>query len=225
VLVRGLDERLRPRALAEAAALLAHDPHTAQARWRRRRDATVAVSGHGVVATALAALLEQAGVGDLVRADRAAEVTVLTDDHEPPAEVVERLMREDRAHLVAGMRGPVGTVGPFVLPGTTPCLRCADLTRGERDAAWAAVRDGLSRPDRGGTGTAAPASRVVTTAVAALAAAEVLAHVEGRRTTTAGATASLSLPDPWPSLRQWPVHPACGCGWHTFAAARGQWGT
>ncbi|MDQ4086258.1 MAG: thiamine biosynthesis protein ThiF, partial [Actinomycetota bacterium] len=58
----------------------------------------------------------------------------------------------------------------------------------------------------------------------ALAAAEVLAHVDGRRTATAGATASLSLLDPWPTLRPWPMHPACGCAWHTFSAARGQWG-
>lgn len=232
-LVRGLDQALRPGALADATALVAHDPHTAEDRWRRRRGATVTVAGRGVLGEALVGLLEPAGLGGIVRVDgtghagrpacRGPEVTVLTDDHEPPADVVEVLMREDGAHLVAGMRGPVAIVGPFVLPGTTPCLRCVDLTRCERDPAWAAVRDRLSTPARG-TGTAAPASPVVAGAAAALAAAEVLAHVDGRRTATAGATASLSLLDPWPTLRPWPMHPACGCAWHTFSAARGQWG-
>jgi hypothetical protein len=66
----------------------------------------------------------------------------------------------------------------------------------------------------------------VTTAVAALAAAEVLARVEGRAAVTTGATASLTLAEPLPSLRRWPVQPACGCAWHAFPAAQaaqGEW--
>jgi hypothetical protein len=234
-LVRALEERIRSVALHEATALVAHDPHTAGQRWQRRDGATVVVAGHGPVGIALAGLLEEAGVGRVLRApaghdtdsaDRVGaagpDVTVLTGDHEPAADLVERLMRDDRVHLVAGMRGPVGLVGPYVLPGRSACLRCVDQTRCDRDPAWAAARDRLSNRGGRGAGTAAPASRVITTAVAALAAAEVLAHVEGRPPSTVGVSATLTLLDPWPSLRRWPMHPACGCAWHTFAAARGQ---
>jgi hypothetical protein len=228
--VRDLDEAARAKALPEATALVAHDPSTAEQRWRLRRRARVSVTGHGAVSAALVELLQRAGVGRVAADDRGgavcdddADVTVLSGDHEPRTDVAEHLMREGRAHLVAGMRGTAGTVGPFVLPGTTPCLRCVDLTRCQLDPAWAAVRDQLSATERPTGSPAPPASAVVTRAVAALAAAEVLAHLEGRAVVTAGASAALSLVEPWPVLRHWPVQQACGCSWHAFTAPRGQW--
>lgn len=235
-LVRDLDSTARAQALHEASALQAHDPHAAARRWRRRRGARVVVIGAGAVSRPLQRLLSDAGVGevgtwgvdDTGALDRTRQgepdLAVLADDHEPPADLTERLMRAGLPHLVAGMRGDTGVVGPLVLPGATPCLRCVDLTRRQHDREWAGVREQVSRPQR--PVLAAPCAATVTTAVAALAAAEVLAQVEGRETATTGATASLTLAAPVPSLRGWPVQPACGCAWHAFPAAmapQGEW--
>lgn len=222
-LVRGVEAPPGADPLREAAALVAEGPDTAQARWLARRRAAVAVTGRGAAAAGLTALLRQAGVGTLDTGARCAEadLAVLTHDHEPPTDMVERLMRDDRPHLPAGTRGTDGVVGPFVLPGTTPCLRCVDLTRCQTDPGWAAVRDQLSSPDRT-THLSTAASGVAIHAVAALAAAEVLARIEGRVPATVGATATISAQDPLPTLRRWPTQPACGCTWQTSAPARGQ---
>jgi bacteriocin biosynthesis cyclodehydratase domain-containing protein len=231
-LARDLDQSSRAaQGLHEASAVLALDPATATERWRSRRGARVVLAGQGAVVVHLVRLLQDAGIGQVLDADAAGrssardpDLTVLADDHEPAADTVERLMRAGLPHLVVGMRGTTGVVGPLVLPGETPCLRCVDLTRRQHDREWAGVRDQLSHPHR--SATPAPTSGVVTAAVAALAAADVLAAVEGRATVTTGATASLTPAAPLPSLRRWPVHPACGCAWHTFStaqAAQGQW--
>ncbi len=50
------------------------------------------------------------------------------------------------------VRDGTGLVGPLVIPGMTSCLRCADLHRSDRDAAWPAVaaqlRDAVGSADR-----------------------------------------------------------------------------
>jgi len=221
----------RAQGLQEASALLAHDPTAAERCWRNRRVARVEVSGSGAVAAPLRRLLQEAGLGGVdaagarggtSRPDPA--VAVLVHDHEPATDTVERLMRDGVVHLVAGMRGDTGVVGPLVVPGVTPCLRCVDLTRTQGDREWAGVREQVSRPER--SAVPPPAAGAVTAAVAALAAAEVLAQVEGRSPATAGATATLTLAAPLPTLRRWPRQPACGCAWHTFSAAQdaqGEW--
>ena len=67
-----------------------------------------------------------------------------------------RMLRELHAaripHLPVRVRDGAGLVGPLVLPGVTSCLRCADLHRSDRDAAWPAVaaqlRDTVGSADR-----------------------------------------------------------------------------
>jgi hypothetical protein len=41
-----------------------------------------------------------------------------------------------RPHLPVVIRETTAVIGPLVLPGQTPCLRCVELTRGDRDPAW-----------------------------------------------------------------------------------------
>lgn len=233
-LVRGMDATARGHALPDATAVVAHGPAVADRCWDLRRRATVAVDGQGVLTAGLASVLRRVGVGTvlvgavpvrsgLTGARSAAALTVLTYDHEPPTSTVEHLMREGRVHLVAGMRGTEGVVGPLVRPGATSCLRCVDLARCAADRRWGPLRDQLAAPAAAaGTGVA-PASSVVVTAATALAAAEVLAHLEGRTPVTLDATASMSLHRPLPVVSSWPVQPACGCAWHAEMAAREQW--
>ena len=217
-LVRDLDGVARAAALPEATALVAEDPVGAERRWHRRRTTTVVVVGRGATAAGLVRLLGRAGLDVTAGAEgerrRDPDVTVLSYDHEPPTDSVERLMREGLVHLVAGMRSVAGHVGPFVRPGSTPCLRCVDLTRSHTEHGWAALREQLSRPPGSRAGTAAsPASASVTAATVALAGAEVLAVADGRTPATAAATAVFRPDEPLPALRTWPAHPLCGCTW------------
>lgn len=111
-------------------------------------------------------------------------------------------------HLLAEVRDNVGVVGPLVLPGSSACLRCLDLTRTDRDPAWPALAAQLSSPVRGPL----PCDGVLAVAVAAQTCQQVLALLDGRgRPASVGGTLELALPDWRWRRRSWPVHPACGC--------------
>jgi hypothetical protein len=75
-------------------------------------------------------------------------------EYRPPAntklvvEVAERvlsprrylpLMGDDLAHLIVARDDDGLLLGPLVIPGRTPCLRCDDLHRAEADASWIAT--------------------------------------------------------------------------------------
>ncbi|GHE10464.1 ThiF family adenylyltransferase [Klenkia taihuensis] len=111
-------------------------------------------------------------------------------------------------HLVATVRGPVGVVGPLVVPGRTACLRCAQLHRTDADPGWPALAGQLHAPgDPAGAGGAA---LCLATALTALG--QVLAHLDGSAAPAAlEATLELRAPDLLPRRRGWPPHPACGC--------------
>ena len=52
-------------------------------------------------------------------------------------------VRSDRPHLAVIIGESSITVGPFVRPGVTACLRCRDLHRTDADAAWPAIASQL----------------------------------------------------------------------------------
>jgi hypothetical protein len=110
-------------------------------------------------------------------------------------------------HLVADVRGRTGIVGPFVVPGRTGCLRCADLHRRDADPAWPVLAAQLTTA---GTPSGGATTTCLLTAVTA--ALQVLAYLDGAAApVTLGATLELRPPDPVPVLRRWPAHPSCGC--------------
>ncbi|WP_347057807.1 thiamine biosynthesis protein ThiF [Blastococcus sp. HT6-30] len=114
----------------------------------------------------------------------------------------------DGPHLVATVRGETGVVGPLVVPGSTSCLRCADLHRRDADARWPRLAAQL-------TATEPPPSGATLTCLltALLAAGQVLAFLDDSGApVTLGATLELRPPDLLPRLRRWPPHPACACG-------------
>ncbi len=112
-------------------------------------------------------------------------------------------------HLAVSAGEAIGTVGPFVLPGRSACLRCLDLTRADRDPAWPLILAQAAgrEPDPPACDT------TLATAVAALAAAQVLHFVD--RATPADAvvndTLDLVLPGWQWRRRSWPPHPGCSC--------------
>ena len=110
------------------------------------------------------------------------------------------------AHLAVTVRDGTVVVGPFVLPGSTPCLNCVDLHRRDRDPDWPALAAQLHT-------TAEPADTVAATTMlvgAAYAAAEVTAHIDGGQPVTLGATVEIAAPGR-ERRRRWTAHPTCGC--------------
>jgi hypothetical protein len=110
-------------------------------------------------------------------------------------------------HLLVTARETAVFVGPFVVPGLTPCVRCVELSRADRDPAWPLLVAQLA--NRGQT---APNDVVLTQLAAAAAALDLLRYIDGGvRPATPGAV--LELTADGPPRRRGPVvaHPACGC--------------
>lgn len=115
--------------------LLAGPERSAADLSRRRQQRRVHVRGTGQVADAARALLGLAGVADASHGG--ADLVVLASDCEPSRDLADQVMREDAgAHLWVFTREVVGVIGPFVVPGGSVCLRCADLARADLDPAW-----------------------------------------------------------------------------------------
>ncbi|WP_432497027.1 ThiF family adenylyltransferase [Kineococcus auxinigenes] len=135
-----------------------------------------------------------------------ADLVVLVDHHAADAVAADGLVAEGVPHLSVVLRDTDALVGPLVLPGTTPCLRCLDLHRTDADPGWPGVRDRFVRGTGGTVEETATAS-----ALAGLAALQVLAHLDGGRAASTGATLELLLPEGVVQQRPWAPHPQCGC--------------
>ena len=112
-------------------------------------------------------------------------------------------------HLLAHVTETTGIVGPLVVPGRSPCLRCVALARGERDPRWPSIAAQLLG------GGAAPEACDVTlaTLVASLAAMQVLAYVDGEpEPASYGGMLEYDLGSGTLRRRTVVAHPACGCG-------------
>jgi hypothetical protein len=137
-----------------------------------------------------------------------ADVVVLARPWAASDPVAAAVHRSGVPHLVATVRGETGVVGPFVVPGATSCLRCADLHRRDADPRWPALAAQL-------TATEAPPSGATVTCLltAATAAVQVLAYLDGTAApVTIDATMELRPPDLVPRLRRWSPHNECSCG-------------
>jgi bacteriocin biosynthesis cyclodehydratase domain-containing protein len=143
-------------------------------------------------------------------ANRLPDLAVLAGRADP-VDLAE-LMRGRVPHLAVAASEAIGVVGPLTQPGQTACLRCVDLAKATRDAAWPVIR---------AQGAAGPAvspqacDTVLAAATAALAAAQALAFIDRAADgppVTANGTLEVVLPDWQWRRRTWPPHPACTCG-------------
>ncbi len=161
----------------------------------------VRVQGAGPLASEALRVLRAA---DRPVADVAA-VALVVADGEPSRADIDDHVRAGRPHLVLGGSAYGYTLGPFVVPGTTACLRCVDAHRGEHDPRRAVVVEQL-----GGLtgGLDDPALRAL---AAAWAVRDTLTYLDGGRPTTWSATLTLGAGDP--VRHEWARHPHCGCSW------------
>jgi bacteriocin biosynthesis cyclodehydratase domain-containing protein len=147
-------------------------------------------------------------------ATRTPDLVVLADTLVPRPERVDMLMRAAVPHLFVRVRDTIGIVGPFVVPGLTSCLRCADLHRCDRDACWPQLALQLA-------GQTQLTDLAGTQATAAFAASQVLeagGWLRGTAERPATCETSVALEPRTAAVRHrsWSAHPKCPCG----AAAR-----
>ena len=182
----------------------------------------VAVAGRGQTIDRLVGALTASGVlviragDDRSAAAEPADVAVVVAHYVIAPDYYGLWLRRDQTHLPVVWGDTGSTIGPFVEPGSGPCLYCLERDRTDADPAWPAIASQLwgrrSPLDAGVTAdeTAAVAARLVLTRLLGGPLDSALqTRVDGRsgiRTTT-------------PRV----LHPECGCaalpGTETAAAA------
>jgi bacteriocin biosynthesis cyclodehydratase domain-containing protein len=134
---------------------------------------------------------------------------VLTDVS-PTRALAAQLTRSGKPHLVVGSSEGVGRIGPLVVPGSTPCLRCHDLTRTDRDPQWARVA--LQLDDDAGL---IADDSALTMATAALATLHLTSWARGGQPPSLNGVLTLRPPHGEAAHQAFPFHPSCGCTWPT----------
>jgi bacteriocin biosynthesis cyclodehydratase domain-containing protein len=114
--------------------------------------------------------------------------------------------RRRRPLLALSVRDGVAIVGPLVPAAGGPCLRCLDLHRTDRDPAWPRLAAQLAEQDT----EPVPCAAATILSAAGLAAAEILAYLDGGEPSTVGSTVEINGVGPW-RRRSWAPHAACDC--------------
>jgi bacteriocin biosynthesis cyclodehydratase domain-containing protein len=170
-----------------------------------------APAGAGLVER-LCALLDEAG---LTCSAEEPAVGVLAGLGEPDRELVDGWMRERVPHLVVRLAEGRATVGPFVAPGATACLRCVDAHHTDADPTWPLLvrqyAEASRRPRR--DGTPEPLDPLLAAVALAWAARDLATYVDGGRPSTWSTTLTLDAELTAVETRTWARHPDCGCSW------------
>lgn len=176
---------------------------------------SVRIHGRGPLSDALAASLTRTGVRLTRSAGSGSEnvlrwqvdVVVLADDLVADPRLSADLVAARIPHLPVRLRDGRGVVGPFVVPGRTSCLRCADLTRCGYDDEWPHVAAQLL----GRVGQATPAAVLATAAVALGQLEAVLGGRSSVRPASLDAALEIDLESHTCGIRRWPRHRLCEC--------------
>lgn len=171
---------------------------------------TFVVEGTGALAGEATRILTAAGCE--VDSAGVAEAALVIADGEPRRSDVDAQLRDGRAHLVVASTAYGVTIGPFVLPGATACLRCVDAHLGQHDPRRSMVLEQVGGRPSG------PHDPGLTALAAGWAVRDLLSFAAGRRPSTWSATVEIGT-DLSPRHRSWTRHPHCGCSWaHGIAA-------
>jgi bacteriocin biosynthesis cyclodehydratase domain-containing protein len=134
-----------------------------------------------------------------------ADLAVVFASYVVPPQQQARWLRRDTPHLpvVFGDRGV--EIGPFVEPGTGPCLRCLWLNRTDTDPAWPAISTQLA-------GRTAPSTTpLVLARIASDVAVIVKRRLENGRADGDATSTYYEVSTAAVSVRPHRPHPACGC--------------
>ncbi len=127
--------------------------------------------------------------------------------------------RKSLAHLLIEERDDIVLIGPLVPPSGSPCLRCLDLHRRDRDPAWPTLVAQLATSI-----DSAPTISTATTLIAVgVAVAQVLAYLDGDDAPTIGASIEVGSPSTL-RRRSWGPHPRCDCAYRSRQRRRARAG-
>lgn len=177
-----------PRPELNHAALTGGEPTHLAAR----RTMQVAVD-HDLASTAAARSLELLLETTGLRTGADGDVLVVISTGEPARGPFEAAVAEGITHLPVVLDETRVRLGPFVVPGRTPCLGCADAARERWDRAWRAMTLQLDQPG------ARPSTHAVSAldlhaAIGELA-ADLIAFAEGRPVRSVAARLTLGRGD------------------------------
>lgn len=110
-------------------------------------------------------------------------------------------MVESVPHTVVALRAGGVRVGPFIVPGSSPCLRCVQVTQQAEPSV-------LDPADPSELPTEVSAGLLV--AGIGLAARDLATYSRGLRPW--GWATTITLGDEV-YVEEWPRHPHCGCAW------------
>lgn len=143
------------------------------------------------------------------------EMAALVGVGEPRRDLADAWMREGVPHVLVRLTEGSATVGPFVVPGRTACLRCLDAHHTDADPSWpllvaqyASLR-GRDRAD----GVPEPVDSSIATVALAWAARDLTSYAENRRPSTWSTTIRFDPHLTSIETRAWLRHPECGCAW------------
>lgn len=187
---------------------------------RARTRVSVVPCGNSVsagLADDLTSLVREAGleVRSTGRSTGAVDVVALVGVGEPQREATDDWMRAGTAHLPVRLTEGSATVGPFVVPGQTACLRCVDAHHTDADPSWpllVAQYASLASGERA-DGVPEPVDGMVAGVALAWAARDLASYAEGRRPSTWSTTIRFDPHLCSIETQSWLRHPACGCSW------------
>lgn len=191
----------------------------------RHTTARVLVDGLGRSAASTSRHLRALGVESVLDGAYAAEAAELALGHPGSTGVVDAVLllgsgppdpdrgrawrRGGIPHLGVDLRPDRAIVGPLVVPGTSSCLGCHELSRVDRDPTWsllAARHRGLTA-GRAGTDATRPAIALLATALAAVL---IVDAIDGD-ISMAGVSTEICPSVPELVHRHWARHPRCTC--------------
>lgn len=172
---------------------------------------SVVVVGRGALAARVVVALTEAGISVHRRHPEdctdgsTQDLVILADGRiQPDRALLARLIEARAVHLVVRTEPSRAVVGPLVVPGTTPCVRCDDVSHCQLDAHWPLVLAQLC-------GTTVAADPCLVAWAAATAAVQAHAWASGAEPETLGRCLELGLGDFRLRSRSWPLQPECTC--------------
>lgn len=139
---------------------------------------------------------------------RRPDLVVLAPVERYPVEFFAQLVETGVPHLLVRPTEDEALVGPLVLPGRTPCVRCVDLHRSEQDPSWPRYLSQLGSPR---PGEVPPRDTGLALLAAAYAVQYALTYLDGGEPPALGAVVCLRPPDAAPIRIEVEAHTACGC--------------
>ncbi|WP_051451116.1 TOMM precursor leader peptide-binding protein [Actinospica robiniae] len=140
---------------------------------------------------------------------RPPDLAVIAPAGPDPDDLIDELTAGSIPHLLVRLGEDEALIGPMVLPGRTPCARCADRRLAESDPHWQRV---AAQVGAGTPGYLAPRDAALATLAAAYAVVAALAFLDGPDPDWLGVMLRFAHCAPIPRLISVSAHPDCDCG-------------